>query len=469
MMDAISSKKKVRMATFEKRTRIPASVQELFSWHGRPFAFERLAPPWEKMRVVERQGGIKDGDKVVLEMRQGPFRHRWVAVHCDYIEGQQFRDEQVEGPFAKWIHTHQFFPDGDNASTLSDKIEYQPPLGFLGKAAAGRYISRKLERTFTFRHQRTLKDLERLQPYAGKKPLKIIISGASGMIGTALTVFLSCGGHDVRSLVRRPPPAGNSGILWDPARRQLDKNLLEGADVVIHLAGESIASGRWTPRRKETILKSRVEGTDFLSEILASLQHPPQVFLCSSAIGFYGNRGDEFLNEESGPGQGFLTDVCKAWEAATEPAQKAGIRVVNVRTGIVLTALGGALAKMLTPFQMGAGGIIGSGRQWMSWVSLEDLIGIYHYLIYADSLSGPVNATAPEPVTNRIFTRTLGRVLKRPALFPLPSFAVKGIFGEMGEALLLEGQRVKPKKLLQSGFGFLYPGLDSSLRWELGK
>jgi uncharacterized protein (TIGR01777 family) len=261
----------------------------------------------------------------------------------------------------------------------------------------------------------------------------------------------------------------NSEIFWDPIRRQLDKNSLENADVVIHLAGESIASGRWTPERKEAILRSRVEGTGFLSETLASLQRPPKVFLCSSAIGFYGNRGEELLNEESGPGQGFLTDVCKAWEAATESAQKAGIRVVNVRTGIVLTLLGGALAKMLPPFQMGAGGIIGSGKQWMSWVSLEDLVGIYHYLIYADSLSGPVNATAPEPVTNRSFTKALGQVLKRPTLFPLPSFAVKGIFGEMGEALLLEGQQVKPDRLIRSGFKFFHLGLESALRWELGK
>jgi uncharacterized protein (TIGR01777 family) len=212
-----------------------------------------------------------------------------------------------------------------------------------------------------------------------------------------------------------------------------------------------------------------VEGTRFLCETLASLKHPPKVLLASSAIGFYGNRGDEELTEESQVGQGFLPEVCQEWEKATEPARNAGIRVVNVRTGIVQTILGGALAKMLPPFLMGAGGKIGTGNQWMSWISLEDLVGVFHSLLHAENLSGPVNATAPWPVTNNSFTKTLGRLLGRPTLFPLPAIMVKTIFGEMGEALLLEGQKVKPSKLTQAGFEFLYPDLESALRWELGR
>jgi uncharacterized protein (TIGR01777 family) len=456
------------MAFFEKKSIIDVPVKELFAWHNRPHVFERLTPPWEKIRILEKQGGITNGSRAVLEIRQGPFRRRWVAVHNDYIEGRQFCDEQVQGPFAKWVHTHQFLPQTDSTSLLSDHIEYEPPLGFLGGLAAGGYIRKKLNHVFSFRHARTQKDLTRYHPFADRPPFKIVVSGASGLIGKALTLFLKCGGHQVQALVRRPPQLESQEIFWDPTRRELDKAALESTDVVIHLAGANIGTGRWTPGRKEAILKSRIEGTGFLSETLASLKHPPKVFLSSSAIGFYGNRRDEELTEESPAGAGFLAEVCRGWEEATGPARKAGIRVVQVRTGIVLSSLGGALANMRMPFQMGLGGRIGRGNQWMSWISLEDLIGIFYYLIYNESFSGPVNATAPEPVNNATFTKVLGKVLKRPTLFPMPSLMVKLLFGEMGEALLLEGQRVNPTKLLQSGFQFLLPGLEPALRWELG-
>lgn len=457
------------MAVFEKQSRIEVPVKELFNWHNRPHVFERLAPPWEKVRVIERKGGIQQGGRMVLEVQQGPFRRRWVAVHGDYIEGTQFVDEQVQGPFAKWAHTHQMLPETETTSLLKDHIEYRPPLGFLGQAVTGGYIRKKLERVFAFRHTRTQNDLKRYHPYAAQPPLKIAVTGASGLIGTALTTFLSCAGNEMKTLVRRRPRLESPEIFWDPYHGELDKASMESLDAVIHLAGENIGAGRWTRRRKGSILGSRLEGTRFLSETLAGLKHPPKVFISSAAIGFYGNRGDETLTEESALGQGFLSEVCQAWEGATEPARKAGIRVVNVRTGIVLSSLGGALAKMLMPFQMGFGGVIGTGNQWMSWISLEDLVGIYHYLIHAEGLSGPVNAVAPNPVSNRGFTKVLGKVLGRPTLLPLPEFMVKTLFGEMGKALLLEGQRVHSVKLASSGFSFIYPDLESALHWELGR
>ncbi len=457
------------MPIFERKTRIEVPVKELFNWHNRPRVFERLTPPWEKVKIIEKGDGIKDGSRVVLEMKQGPFRRRWVAIHNNYVEGTQFADEQVQGPFAKWVHLHQFLPETDSASILIDHIDYKAPLGFIGQLVAGRFIFKTLDRLFSFRHTRTQNDLGRYHPYARQPPLKIVITGASGLIGTALATFLSCAGNQVKVLVRRPPKLESSEIYWDPYRGELDKTSIESIDVFIHLAGENIGAGRWTSKRKEEIRRSRVEGTRFLSETLASLKHRPKVFLVSSAIGFYGNRGDEVLTEESSAGQGFLPETCQAWEEATEPARKAGIRVVNVRTGIVLSSLGGALAKMLPPFLMGAGGKLGSGNQWMSWVSLEDLLGIFHYLIHSDQFSGPVNATAPWPVTNTAFTKTLGRVLGRPTFLPMPAFAVKTLFGEMGEALLLEGQQVKPAKLVNAGFSFLYPNLEAAFRWELGK
>jgi uncharacterized protein len=457
------------MAVFEKKSRIEVPVKELFDWHNRPAVFERLVPPWEGIRVLERRGGIRDGGRLVLEMRQGPFRRRWVAVHGGYEEGRQFCDEQVQGPFARWVHVHQFLPEGEGASLLLDHVDYRPPLGWLGRWAAGGFIARQLERTFRFRHARTRNDLERYHPYASRAPLKIAMTGASGMVGRALSGFLSCGGHQVLPLVRRRPQLESREIFWDPIRGELDRNSLESLDAVVHLAGENIGAGRWTKDRKEGILQSRKEGTGFLARTLASLQHPPKVLVSSSAVGFYGNRGEESLTEESAPGGGFLSEVCRAWEEAAQPAREAGIRTVQLRTGIVLAQRGGALARMITPFLWGAGGVIGEGRQWMSWISLEDLVGLFHYALREDSLSGPVNATAPEPVPNAQFTRTLGKVLSRPTLFPLPSSVVKALFGEMGEALLLEGQRVAPAKAVAAGFRFLHPDLESALRWELGK
>jgi len=456
------------MPFFERKSRIEVPVKELFNWHNRSHTFDRLSPPWEKIKIIEKSDGITKGNRTVLEVRQGPFRRRWVAIHGEYVEGEQFVDEQVQGPFTKWVHTHQCLPETDSTSFLLDHIDYEMPLGFVGQFMAGKYITKRLDRAFTFRHVRTQNDLKRYHPYAQQKPLKIIVGGASGMIGTPLAHFLSCAGNQLNTLVRRAPRPGTQEIFWDPSHQELDKTSLESVDAVIHLGGENIGASRWTPKRKEAILKSRVESTRFLSEILASLKHPPKVLLVASAIGFYGDRSDEQLTEESTAGKGFLSEVCQAWESAAEPARKAGIRVVHVRTGIVLTSGGGALAQMLTPFRLGLGGKIGTGRQWMSWISLEDAIGVYHYLLHNQNLSGPVNATAPEALPNSEFTKILAKALKRPALFPLPSKIVKLLFGEMGQELLLEGQRVQPQKLTEDGFHFLYPGLEQALRWELG-
>lgn len=455
------------MSLYERRSRIEASVQDLFQWHARPKAFQRLAPPWQPIRIVEKQGGIMDGSRLVLEMKQGPFWRRWVATHREYIEGKQFIDEQTTGPFAKWVHTHQFLPDTTKTSYLQDRVEYEPPFGLLGKLLVGGFIAKQVDRTFKFRHGRTQNDLKRGDAYSPRQPLKIAVSGASGMVGTELVGFLSCLGHEVKCLVRHK--AGEGEIHWDLSTGEIDKAGLEGLDAVIHLAGENIGAGRWSETRKRAIRESRVQGTKLLAETLAALKNPPKSFVVSSAIGFYGDRGEETLTEQSPAGKGFLTEVCQAWEEACEPARQAGIRVVNIRTGIVLSAKGGALPKMVLPMLIGAGGVIGSGRQWMSWIAMEDLIGIFHYAIHQQNLAGPVNATAPGSVTNAGFTKVLGKVLRRPTLAPLPGFVVKILFGEMGEALLLEGQQVKPARLTESGFEFFYPDLESALRWELGR
>jgi uncharacterized protein (TIGR01777 family) len=282
--------------------------------------------------------------------------------------------------------------------------------------------------------------------------------------------FLSTAGHDVHSLVRRPPRSDQNEIFWNPARGSaVAETDLEGFDAIVHLAGENIASGRWTEARKQRIRESRVSGTRLLSEALASRDRKPRVLICASAVGYYGDRGDEPLDERAEPGEGFLAEVCREWEAATQPAVDAGIRVVNLRIGVVLSARGGALATMLAPFRLGLGGRIGSGCQHMSWIALDDLIGIVHFLLHADGVSGPVNAVAPQAVTNYEFTKTLGRVLWRPTMTPLPSAVVRVLLGEMGRELLLAGCCVIPAALDSAGFRFLFRDLESALRWELGR
>ena len=283
--------------------------------------------------------------------------------------------------------------------------------------------------------------------------MKILITGSTGMVGAALIPALKAAGHDVTRLLRSASAAGTD-LLWNPDAGAIDVQKLEGFDAVVHLAGENIASGRWTPARKERILQSRVKGTHLLAESLAKLQRPPRVLVSASAIGYYGDRGAEVLSEESSPGTGFLPEVCRAWESATEPATNKGIRVVHLRIGIVLSTRGGALAKMLPPFRMGAGGKIGSGAQYMSWISLADLCGAILHAIKTESLRGAVNAVSPRPLTNAEFTKELGTALHRPAIFPLPAFAARLMLGEMADALLLASIRIEPARLQASGFAF---------------
>ncbi|HXP46071.1 MAG TPA: TIGR01777 family oxidoreductase [Terriglobales bacterium] len=285
--------------------------------------------------------------------------------------------------------------------------------------------------------------------------MQVLVSGSSGLVGSALVTAIEGAGHSVVRLVRRTPAANE--IRLDPA-----KSLPEGFDAVVHLAGESIA-GRWTAAKKAAIRDSRVQGTSTLATALELTGRPPKVMVCASAIGIYGDRGDEVLREESAPGSDFLSGVSQQWEAATEPATRAGIRVVSLRIGVVLSPRGGALGRMLTPFRMGAGGRIGSGNQWMSWITLDDIVGAILHALATESLRGPVNTVAPNPVSNARFTRTLGQVLHRPTIFPLPAFMVRLMFGEMGEALLLGSQRVDSGKLVASGFRFRHSELKPAL------
>jgi len=292
--------------------------------------------------------------------------------------------------------------------------------------------------------------------------MKVLVTGSSGFVGSALLPAFEERGHDTTRLVRGAPQAGKTDVAWDPAKSWIDAERLTGHDAVIHLAGESIV-GRWSKTKKQRILESRRQGTRFLAETLATLPRPPRVLVSASAVGYYGDRGDDLLDEESTPGADFLAEVCKAWEAATEPARQRGIRVVRARIGMVLSSSGGALKRMLTPFRLGLGGRIGNGKQFMSWVSLEDLVSALIYLVEKDQLEGPFNIVAPHPVRNAEFTAILAKTLHRPAFLPMPASAARMAFGEMAEALLLSSARVEPRRLEEAGYSFRHTDLPAAL------
>jgi uncharacterized protein (TIGR01777 family) len=293
--------------------------------------------------------------------------------------------------------------------------------------------------------------------------MRVLVSGASGLIGSALVPYLAARGHTVARLVRREV----DGVRWDPAARTIDRAALEGFDAVVHLSGESVLA-RWTPAKQAAIRASRVDSTAFLAGVLAALDRKPAVLVTASAIGYYGDRADEPLTEESPPGSGFLADVCQAWEAAAAPATRAGIRTVQLRIGLPLTAAGGILGQLLLPFRLGLGGPVGRGAQWWSWIALEDLLGLFAFALDTGSLSGPVNGTAPHAVTNRDFAATLGRVLGRPAFLPVPPLALRLLFGSAAaDGAMLTGCRVQPARAVRTGFRFAYPDLEPALRRAL--
>lgn len=294
-------------------------------------------------------------------------------------------------------------------------------------------------------------------------PGRIAVTGSSGLIGAALTAALAGDGCEVIRLVRREGDPNKHQARWDPHTGWIDAAVIEGVDAVVHLAGRSIASGRWTAANRRAIWDSRVRATELLCTSLGRLQRPPKLLVSASAIGFYGDRADQWLDETSEPGQGFLPSLVGQWEKATEPALTAGIRVINPRLATVLSPHGGALAKLLLPFRLGLGGPIGDGCQWWSWMSLDDVVGAIRHLLAEPNLRGPVNVASPAPVTNREFARVLGGVLSRPALVPFPRLAVKIVFGRMGDEVLLASTRVRPQRLLESGYPFQHPTLDAAL------
>ena len=408
-----------------------------------------------------------------MELRKGPLHLTWHLRHRDFVDGEVFTDEQLEGPFQRWVHTHRFRPDGESGTTPIDDISWEPPTAGKLDAWAAPVVERELKRLFAFRERRLQNDLALHARWRDRARLTVAITGSSGLIGGALRQFLTTGGHRVVPLVRSRDAARREAgaVYWNPERGELEPDGLREADAVVHLAGEPLVQlPRWTAEKKRRIRESRVRGTELIARAVAALhQDRPRTLVSASAVGYYGNRGDEVLTEESVSGRGFLAEVTRAWEEATGHARSAGVRVVLLRSGPALSPAGGMLEKVMIPFRMGMGGRVGSGRQYVPWVDLDDQVGIILHALMDERLQGPVNVCAPHPVPNATFAHVLGRVLGRPTLVPVPALVVKASLGEMGEETILAGQRAKPAGLLEAGYTFLFEGLEESLRFQLGR
>jgi uncharacterized protein (TIGR01777 family) len=455
---------------------IPASADELSDWHDRPGALERLLPPWEPVQIVDVQGRLSTGgQRVVFRLVVGGILPlRWEAEASGYKRGQGFVDVQLHGPFTSWKHIHRFVPRTEEQSLLQDEVSFRLPGGSLVHALAEHTVWNRLDRLFRYRHHVIATDLRRHRQFRHHPRQRIVISGSRGLIGSALVPFLTTGGHEVIRLVSRPAtPPYDDGTLWQvwPEGESPPGDLLAQANAVIHLAGENIATGRWNVKKKQRIADSRVLPTRRLAESLAALSpiQRPQTLLCASAVGFYGHRGEEELSEQASPGSGFFPEVCQQWEAATEPARQAGIRTVYLRFGAVLSPRGGALAKQLPPFRLGLGSVLGNGEQWIPWISISDAIAAIYHCLMNSSIQGPVNVVAPQPVQQRTFAKTLGRVLRRPACLWLPAPVLRSLFGELADHALLVSTRALPEKLLATGFTFEFPELEGALRFLLGR
>lgn len=458
------------MPTLRRRIELPVPAADAFAWHERPGALERLTPPWAPVMAEQPPTSLAVGTKVILRAGIGPIRPRWVAEHVVYDPPHEFRDVQRSGPFAVWDHRHRFEDLPGGRSALTDEVTYELPFGRLGHVLGGRIVDRQIARMFAYRHHRTLADLT-AHAAQQETTMKVAITGASGMIGRALSAFLSTGGHDVLRMVRRPA-GGPDEVSWDPQAGSVDMEKLRGVDAVIHLAADPIQPRPLTDAKRRSLRDSRVDGTRTIAQALASMDDGPRVLLSASGANIYGDRGDEQLTEDSAPGNtGFLTELAHEWEGATRPAQDAGVRVVHVRTGIVLDRSATVLKALGTLTRLGGAAPVGTGRQHWPWVSLDDTVGLYHHALTTPDISGPFNATSPNPVTNEVFTRTLAKVLRRPMLpIRVPRFAPSLLLGrELADSLLFTSMRVIPLRAVATGYEFRHTDLEAALRALYGR
>lgn len=450
---------------FEKKSEIHGAAREVFDWHARDGAFERLVPPWQRLKIISQDPGVDEGKRIDLRMGMPAGSVRWLAVHTSCIEGKEFTDTQEKGPFKAWTHRHSFEDTREFYSELSDEIEYELPLGAAGTVVGGPFAASQLERTFSYRHWITKEDFELKRSLPHFRSLRIAIAGGSGFLGTQLKALLTTQGHEVRIITRKK--RSQSDIRWDPQKGEIEISELEGLDAVINLAGANLTSGRWNEARKQCLWSSRIDATRFLVDAFLRLEEPPEIFLSGSATGYYGSDPDAVFDEDSKRGGGFLAELCAHWESAALRAESAGMRVCLLRTGLVLDPRGGALQKMLPAFRIGAGGPLGSGKQWFPWVSLEDWIRAVNWLLFAERIRGPVNLVSPQSLRQEEFAAALGNVLNRPMFLPVPKFALKLALGEMADEALLASTQAVPSQLAASGYRFCQAELSDALRLML--
>ncbi|MGB6059575.1 MAG: TIGR01777 family oxidoreductase [Microthrixaceae bacterium] len=470
------------MGSFTSDELIEHPLSEVFTWHERPGALIRLWPQWSGRVLSEPSNGLQPGSRAILRLFvPGTFDKlsiEWVAEHVDFDPPRYFSDVMVKGPLRSWVHRHRFSEAerevdsgsvSDPVTSIVDDVSYELPLPGLS-VVEKLAVNKVLSRTFEYRNQQLRDDLDFHAAHPGDR-LTVAVAGASGTIGTQLCALLSTGGHDVRRLVRREV-RNPKEISWDPAAGTIDRDALAEVDVVVHLGGQTIG-GRFNRANKAAMYDSRIDSTVLLSGAIADLAGSGRqvAFVCGSAIGYYGfDRSDDLLDEGEGPGRGFLATLCRDWEAATRPAAEAGARVVNIRTGIVQSPQAGALAKQLPLFKLGVGGPLGSGSQWLSWISIDDIASVFAHAALTPSISGPINAAAPTPVTATDYAKTLGRVLSRPAVVPVPGFGPELLLGREGaREVVSASQRVSTDRLLASGFKFRQPTLESALTHVLGR
>ncbi|MGP1346183.1 MAG: TIGR01777 family oxidoreductase [Phycisphaerales bacterium] len=476
----------MRTNHFHFRSTLHHPVNTVFAWHEQPGALHRLTPPWEKVRFIRADRGIKTGARITARLSLlGPITKDWVAEHADYNPPHLFRDIQVAGPFAHCDHKHHFsaieLPDRTTGTLMHDHLEYAPPLALLTGTLADPLIRTRLQRMFRYRHATLTHDLNAHAQYAHRPRLTILITGATGLIGTALDAYLTTAGHTVRRLTRAntTTPPGDAArpdhwYHWSPDEGRIDERALEGLDVIIHLAAENLSAQRWSPRFKQRLVESRLLSTALLAERLAARppSDRPSAFLTASGIHAYPDTGDQPATEDSPlapAGTHFLADLTRSWEAAALPARDAGIRTAALRLAAVLTPAGGALKAKLTPARLGLAGPLGPGTQHLPWISIDDALDAILRIIMTDTLEGPINLVAPTPTTQREFIRTLARILNRPAILPAPAPLLRAAFGPIADAILLASCNAAPAKLLSEGHSFRHPDLESALRHLLAR
>ena len=463
----------IEIPLFVHKAKFDANKKQIWDWYNSDGAFRRIMPEWEGIQPINA-GRLVDGEETIFKVKMGPLRQKWVARHHSVVPGESFADRMIKGPFGAWNHHHEFESNSGKETSIIDNVEYKLPLHIFTGWSAGFTVLPRMKQMFEFRSVRVANDLKQIQATAELPRQRILVSGSTGMIGLQLCAFLEAAGHDVHRLLRPttklPSDVDSSKVVkWNDLTGEVLEGDMNGFASIIHLAGAGIGDKRWSKKRLKLIRDSRIIPTQNLAKIVAGLENPPKKLLCSSAIGFYGNRGTEVLDENSSAGNDMLSDLCKDWENSSNVAKDAGIKVIHVRTGIVMSPLGGALAKLLLPAKMGAGGPVGGGKQMQSWISLDDEIYAIHHLMMKEDSEGAYNLTAPNPVSQKQFAKTLGKVLRRPAFAPLPGFVIKILFGQMGKKLVLEGQDVRPNRLLESGYEFTHSELESCLRSCLGK